>query len=190
MDPTYKGLSVPTPTRTRGGGLNLRKPLLIGGGIIVLITIAAFVANALTPNTTTLSQRLLYRTDALLALTNSAQKDISSDALAKVNADLMIVLTSDNAALQKAIPAAKTTKELTKIKTEETDADTTARLATAKINGEYDSTYKTILLQKLETENALVSELWTKSSKASVKSTLLTLNDHLKLYYAQLKALP
>lgn len=189
MDPTYKGLSVPTPIKTRGGGLNLRKPLLIGGGILVFFILVGVIANLFTTDTSTISQRLLYRMDALEALTNTAKSNISSDSLSKINADLSLILTGDNVSLKKVIPVAKTTTELTKIKTEETDAATATKLSSAKINGQYDSTYKQVLLQKIETANALITELWSKSSKSSVKAQLLTINDHLKVYYAQLNAL-
>lgn len=189
MDPTYKGLSMPTPTKTRSGGLNLRKPLLIGGGVLVLFIVIGLLANLFTTDTTTISQRLLYRMDALETLTTTAKSDISSDALGKINADLSIVLSGDNAALKKVITSAKMTTELTKIKTEEADAATTAKLKTAKINGQYDTTYKNVLLQKIEAANALITELWGQSSRSSVKAQLVTTNDHLKTYYAQLKAL-
>lgn len=189
MDPTYKGLSVPTPTKVRSGGLNMRKPLLIGGGILVLFIIIGIIANFLTPNTTIISQRLLYRVDALNTLMNSARASIQNDALAKINADLLIVMTGDYTALNKVIPTAKTTKELTAIKTEEADATTTANLKTAKVNGQYDSTYKTTLIQKIEATYALATELQNKSSKSSVKTALTTLKEHLNTYYTQLKNL-
>jgi len=102
---------------------------------------------------------------------------------------LLIVLASDSVALKKVIPTAKTTTELTKIKTEEADAASVTKLKTAKINGQYDTTYKDILIQKIETANALVTELYGKATKSSVKSELVTINEHLKVYYAQLKAL-
>lgn len=181
---------MPTPTKTRGGGLNLRKPLLIGGGILVFFILIGVLANLFTTDTSIISQRLLYRMDALEALTASAKNNISSDSLSKINTDLSLVLTGDNTALKKVIPAQKMTSELTKIKTEETDADTTAKLKTAKVNGQYDSSYKAVLLQKIETANALITELWSKSSKSAVKAELVTINDHLKVYYTQLKALP
>lgn len=189
MDPTYKGLSVPTPTKTRSGNPNLRKALLIGGGLLLLFVIIGFVANLLTPNTTNVSQRLLYRVDALSTLVSSAQKDISSNDLAKLNADLSIVLIGDYKTLTDVIPAAKTTSELTAIKTEEADSATTEALKTAKINGQFDSTYKTTLMQKLEAAYALADELLTKSSKSTTKTALTTFKNHLNTYYTELKAL-
>jgi hypothetical protein len=189
MDPTYKGFSVPTPTKVRSGGLNLRKPLLIGGGVLLVFVIVGLIANLMTPNTTTLTQRLLYRLDALNTLANSARPNISSDSLAKINADLLIVTTGDYASLTKVIPTVKSTKELTAIKTEEADAATTESLKTAKVNGQYDNTYKAVLMQKIESASALANELQGKTSKTSVKSALTTLKEHLNTYYTQLQAL-
>lgn len=189
MDPTYKGLSVPTPSKTRPGSPNLRKALLIGGGILVLFIIIGFIANLMTPNTTNISQRLLYRVDALNELVSDAQDNISSDDLAKINADISIVLIGDYKTLTGVIPTVKTTKELTAIKTEEADATTTEALKTAKINGQFDSEYKTVLMQKLETTYALSNELLTKSSKSTTKAALTTFREHLITYYNQLKAL-
>lgn len=189
MDPTYKGFSVPTPTKTKNGTLNMRRPLLIGGGLLAVFIIIGIIANILTPNTTNISQRLLYRVDALNTLMGAARSNIQDDALAKINADLLIVTTGDYTALSTAIPTAKTTKELTAIKTEETDATTTEKLKTAKINGQYDTTYKTVLKQKIESAYALATELQNKSSKTAVKSALTTLKEHLNTYYEQLKDL-
>jgi hypothetical protein len=168
----------------------MRTPLLIGGGILVFFILVGLLANMFSTDTTTISQRLLYRVNSLSALATSANSTIQSDSLSKINAEFSSVLTSDITALGKVIPTAKTTKELTTIKTEEADAATTAKLATAKINGQYDSTYKTVLMQKIEATNALVTELWSKSSSSSVKTALTTLNSHLKVYYAELKTLP
>lgn len=189
MDPTYKGFSVPTPTKTRSGGLNLRMPLLIGGSVLVVIVIAGLIANFLTPNTTTISQRLLYRVDALNTLTQSAEDDISDDSIAKINTDLNIVMTGDYAALSKVIVAAKATKELSAIKTEEADAVTTTKLKTAKSNGQYNTTYKDVLLQKIQAAYALADEVQSKTSRNSVKSELTTLKEHLNTYYTELKNL-
>lgn len=190
MDPTYKGLSVPTPSKTRPGGPNLRKALLIGGGLLLVFVVIGFIANLLAPNTTDISQRLLYRVDALNTLVSNAQDNISSDDLGKINADLSIILIGDYKALTNVIPTVKTTKELTAIKTEEADAATTDALKTAKVNGQFDSTYKKTLMQKLEATYALSNELLTKSSKSTTKTALTTFREHLITYYNQLKALP
>ena len=189
MDPTYRGLSAPTPTKTRTNTLNLRPALFIGGGVLLLFVIVGLIANMLSPNTTTLSQRLLFRVDALNTLLRSAHTDIGDDSLAKINADLSIVVLGDSAALIKVIPAAKTTNELKAIKTEESDAATIAKLKTAKINGQYDDVYTAVLIQKIEAANALAIELEKKSSKSSVKTALATFKDHLGIYYTQLKSL-
>ncbi len=186
MDPTFKGLSAPTPTRMRTNNASLKKVLVIAGGFLLLIAVIGIVATLLTPNDTALSQRLLYRLDALSALATTANSSIQDDNLSKINADVSIVLTGDIASINKLIPTAKTTPELTAIKTEEADATTTANLKTALVNGEYDSTYKTVLEQKLEAAKALAAELAGKTTSAQLKQALATLQDHLQTYGVQL----
>lgn len=189
MDPTYKGLSVPTPTKVRQKGPSFKRPLLIGLGGVLFIILLWVLVTIFSPNTTAISQRTLYRVDSLTTMMKSAQSNIQDDSLAKLNADLYIVILGDYSALSKAIPTAKSSKELTAIKTEETDAATTAKLKTAKVNGKFDSTYKAVLLQKMEAANALAVELKGVSSKSAVKSALTTFTGHLQTYYTQLKAL-
>lgn len=189
MDPTYKGLSVPTPTKTRSTNPMLRKALLIGGIVLAFFIVAGIIASIITPNTTQISQRMLYRVDALIALTKSADANISNDSLAKINTDLRIVLIGDYAALNKTIPSQKSTKELAKIKAEETDTATSQKLKTAKINAQYDSIYKDSLLQKIEATIALADELQSKTSRSSTKLQLTTLKNHLNIYYYQIKKL-
>ena len=188
MDPTFKGLSAPTPTKVRTSNANLRKTLIIGGALLLLIAIVGVVMTLLTPNNT-LSQRFLYRLDALSALTLTAQSSIQDDNLSKINADLSIVLTGDVTSINKLIPTAKTTPELTAIKTEETDKTTTDNLKTALVNGQYDSTYKTVLKQKVDAANALAAELAGKTTSTELKQALATLEDHLHTYYIQLTSL-
>lgn len=186
MDPTFKGLSAPTPKKVQTSSTSLRKALVIAGGFLLLIAIAGVAMTLLTPNNTTLSQRFLYRLDALDALTVTARANIQDDNLSKVNADLSLVLTGDITSISKLIATAKTTPELTAIKTEEADATTTDNLKKALVNGQYDSTYKTVLKQKVGAASALATEIAGKTTSTQLKQALTTLQDHLQTYYTQL----
>lgn len=189
MDPTFYGLGAPTPTKNGAKKLNLRPVLFIAGGALLVVVVLGIIANMLNPNTAEISQRLAYRVDALTTLVKKSTDQIQGDSLRKINADLALTLAGDNAVVQKAIPAVKTTPRLTAIKTEETDAQTTTKLKAAGVNGTFDSAYKTVLLQKIESTRALISELYKKSSNTTLKNNLTTLSTHLKTYYDQLKAL-
>jgi hypothetical protein len=189
MDPTFKGLGAPTPTKMRTSNASLRKTLVITGGFLLLVIVIGVAVSLLTPNNATLSQRFLYRLDALDTLTSTAQASIQDDNLSKVNADLSLVLTGDITSINKLIATAKTTPELTAIKTEEADKTTTDNLKTAQINGQYDSTYKTVLKQKVAAANALAVELAGKTTDTQLKQALATLQSHLQTYYTQLTGL-
>lgn len=190
MDPTFKGFSAPTPVTQKRGGLNWRMGLLIAGGLTGLIIIVSVIAGLLSPNTTNTSQRLLYRMDTLATLVTSARSNIHDDALGKINADLSIMLLGDSASLKKLITTAKTTPELTAIKKEESDTATTDKLKTALVNGAYDTTYRTILVAKLEAAATLIKDLHSKTSSKALKQALVTASDHINTYYQQLKKLP
>lgn len=191
MDPTYKGLHVPTPTNTvQKKTLNWKRALLIGGGILVGMIVLGFVANLLTPDNTTVTQRMLYRIDALTTLTSNSRGSIQGDVLSKINTDLSVMLNGDNGALKKAVPTPKITPELTAIKKEEADAATTEKLNTAKVNGAFDIVYKTVLIQKIEEAAKIVKDVYGKTSNTTLKQALVTTADHLNTYYQQLKKLP
>lgn len=192
MDPTYKGLHVPTPMSTpqRKGSGNLKKGLVIGGVIIAGIILLGLAVNFLTPNNTGITQRMLYRIDALSTLTSSSRAFIKNGDLSKINTDLSIMLNGDNAELKKAVPVVKMTPELTAIKKEETDATTADKLKTATINGAFDTVYKTVLMQKLEAASQIIKDVYKETSSKTLKQTLTNTADHINTYYQQLKKLP
>ncbi len=189
MDPTFKGLGAPMPSKTSSSGPNFKLIFIILGGVLAVVIIASLIIGRVNGDSTALSQRLLYRLDALYSLTSNAQSNIVSDDIAKINSEASLVLAGDIVAVEEVIPAAKSSSTLTAIKTEELDATTVANLKTAKINGVYDKTYTTALLQKLEAAYALAGEVNDGSSSTKVKAALTTLRDHLSTYYTQLKKL-
>ncbi len=186
MDPTYKGLGVPVPDKIRSPGPNFRLIFTVVGVFILIVAVVGIIAQMNSGGSSNHSQRLLYRLDALVALTSSASSSLQDDDLSKINAEVALVLTSDAVDVKKVIPAAKADKTLNDIKAEEADKATAETLKTAKLNGIYDTSYRTILKQKIETTYALAGEVSDKSSKTSVKNTLATLREHLSTYFKQL----
>lgn len=186
MDPTYKGLPTPLPTVQKRGGPNLRLAMLIGGGFLVLIVVLGLIFGGGGTSTND-RQRLLYRLDALIAMTNTAKLSLKSDNLQKINAELSLVLTSDQTAVTAVIPAAKATKELSALKTEEADAELVTTLKAAAANGTYDSAYKAALQEKLSATYSLANELVANTSSSAIKTALTPLNEHITSYFNQLK---
>jgi len=189
MDPTYKGLPTPLPTVQGRRGPNLRLVLIIAGAFLLLITVLGLIFSAGNGSSTEQNQRLLYRLDALLTLTKNAQDQLKDDSLKKLNAELSLVLTGDQTAVTKVIPTAKNSSSLTAIKTEETDADTTAKLKTAASNGTYNSTYKSVMQDKLSSLYSLSATVGKSSASSKTKAALATMNEHLTVYFNQLKDL-
>lgn len=191
MDPTYKGLSAPTPHSNRPKtGVNWQRALLVAVGLIGGIMIIGLLVDVLSPKSTNITQRLLYRFDALTTLTNSARPNIKDNNLSKVNADLSLMLNGDNTAIKKVTPVVKMDAELTAIKKVETDATTTDKLKTALVNGSFDTAYKKVLIQKLEATSSLITEVSSKTSSSTLKKALATAYDHMNTYYIQIKKLP
>lgn len=188
MDPTYKGLGTPTPTKVKPQK-QIPRWVLYVGAFIALAVVAAIIAMMISPKSDNVKQRLLYRVDALNSLTRDARSKIQSGDLAKINSELSIMLTNDNESIKKVIPATKLDDTLKSIRTQEQDKATEEKLKTALVNGSYDSAYKTVLIQKVEATIALLQEIYTKNATKKQKPVLDNTYKNLNNYLVQLKAL-
>ncbi len=187
MDPTFKGLPTPLPTARQQQGPNFRLILLVASGFLLLIFVLGLLfSSGGSPTDTT--QRLVYRIDALIALTSSAKSNIKDDELAKLNAELSLTLIGDQALLTSVLPKVKVDKTLTAIKKEEADSATLALLKDASVNGTHDTTYRSVLSTKIQETSALAEEVSSASSKKVIKDILTTLKDHLTIYFGQLES--
>lgn len=182
MDPTMLGRPVPTPTAQKTPGLITKRTL-----IIVLALVGALISGTLlfasgSDNSGPLLQRLSARQATTLKLVADGQKNIISDDLAKINSELNIVLQSDNNALQAELSAAGIKKIDKLIAANEADEETFKKLASAKLNAQYDSTYRGVLAQKLESLRALLQELHDKTKSKALKTKLAAEYQHLSTY--------
>lgn len=188
-DPTFKGLSVPTPTKMPSKS-NFMPMLLIGGGIILLLIIIVVAMNMLGGNSGNDPQRLLFRLNNLSNTMDEGRKNIRSEGLSKINTEASLVISGDITAVESVILPKKSDKSLQAIQDEEDDLATVEKLKTAALNNQHDRTYKDVLIQKLENTYNLAGQVSKKSSSSKVKAALATLQEHLNTYYNQLKALP
>jgi hypothetical protein len=99
------------------------------------------------------------------------------------------VLKGDIAKLDVAIPAAKSSNELKVIAAEETDDKTTTTLEDAKLNGQFDSTYKTTLMAKVNDTYMLAKKINDTTKSKSKRDVTTTIMNDLKSYYTQLSEL-
>jgi hypothetical protein len=190
MDPSLLGRPIPTPTAQKPTGLVTKRTFMI-----ILLVIAALVGGSLlliggSDNSGTLLQRASARQATTQRLVADGQKNITNDDLSKLNSELSILLAGSTPALQAEVSNAGI-KSLDKaIVAAEADAATFEKLATAKLNGQYDSTYRGVLAQKLESLLALLEELNGKTNSKSLKTTLATDYEQLAGYVKTLETLP
>lgn len=189
MDPTFKGLGPPLPQKRPASGPSFKLIFIIIGGALVLLTALVLIGNALGSSTQNNAQRLIYRLDSLKTLTTTASKDISDEALSSANSSFSLVLSGDISAIKEVIKEKKADKALSDIKKDESNDETLTRLNSAKTNGTYDSTYRTVLREKLQAAYNLAEEVSKRTTKQQ-KEALSALQEHLSTYYEQLAVKP
>lgn len=189
MDPTYHGFGAPVPTTRRGGGGGLAGRMTL---VIILAIIAVIVGGALMflnqDASKPLQPQLLARLGTLQKIVADGTKNISDPDLRKINSDISIQVLSDTAAVTAKLTAAGVAKPDEASVAAEADTATFASLKDAELNNRYDSTYRKIIAQKLESTNALVRELYDKTSNKDIKPALNDTYTHFKLLQNQLAA--
>ena len=186
MDPSYLGRPVQAPTTQRRG-------LISGRTLTVLVLLVLAIAVGLVlliasgDRSGPLQARVSARQTTTLRLVADGKKNLSSDQLTKLNAELQVVLISDNVTLQSALAGAGLKKVDKKVTAAETDSLTFMKLQTAKVNGQYDSTYRGVLLQKLDSLRGLLKELYSETKNKQLKAAVNAEYKHLSGYYDTLE---
>lgn len=186
MDPSLLGKPIPTPTAQKPAS---RFPLRL---VVIVLVVLAVIGGGLmllassSDNNGQLLQRLSARQSTTLKLIADGQKNLSSDNLSKINSELSIVLIGDNTALQTELKHAGIKKLDKTIVAAEADETTFTKLTSAKLNAQYDQTYKVTLEQKLESLQALLRELHGKTKSKSLKAVLSTEYKHIATYSDEL----
>ena len=132
-----------------------------------------------------LRQKLSARQITTLQIIADGQKNLTSDSLKKINSELNLVLQSDNAELQSALTASGIKKADKVVASSESGAETLTSLKNAKLNGQYDKAYQTVITQKLTSLRGLILEVHQQSRSKSMKAVLVTEDTHLKSYIDQ-----
>ena len=189
MDPTLLGQPIPTPTAQKPASTFPKRLVLIIFILIAVIGAGLMLIAASSDNNGQLMQRLSARQATTLKLVADGQKNLVSDDLSKINSELNIILLGDNSALQAELTKAGIKKIDKDVTAAEADSETFTKLTTAKVNGQYDTAYKTTLTQKLESLRALIRELHDKTKSKSLKSVLATEYKHLSTYVDELDKL-
>lgn len=183
MDPTFRGMRAPVPTsRKFGAKLSVKMiGLVLGVLVFIAVAISLFSYFSTDPNQYD-SQRMLGRLKTVTSLTNGAQRQLKDPGLLKVNAEANVILVGDYNTLGRIIPAMKA--DDTQLKSYQSAekshaASLDSKLSTARINGYYDTTYKSLLITELQTLKVSVKKLYASTSNTDLKTAYKNLADHL-----------
>ena len=135
-----------------------------------------------------LQPKLIARLDTLQAMVVDGTKNVKDGDLRKINSDISIQVMSDATAIDTKLESLGQDKPGDADKTAEADTATFTTLKNAALNNNYDSTYRRTIAQKLESTNALIRELYDKTSDKGLKSVLNDAYTHFKLLQNQLAA--
>lgn len=186
MDPSLYGQRITPPTaRKPPSKFTPRLLLIIGFFLFALLAgIGLMVMNASSKDPT-LRQKLSVRQSTTLAIINDGQKNLTSDSLKKINSELNLVLKSDDAELQAALISSGMKKAGKEIVASESGAETLTSLKNAKLNGQYDKTYQSVITQKLTTLRGIMLEVHQQSRSKALKQLLVNEDAHLSSYIEQ-----
>jgi hypothetical protein len=188
MDPTYHGFGAPVPTKNYSrGGLQRNMLLLIIGGIVAVI-IAGFLLISSQDKSGPLQTRLSARLDALQKIAAEGTKNAKDPGLRELNSRISIQVLSDTTSIDAALKSAGAKKPDKSVTTDEADTASFTTLHEAALNNRFDSAYKKLIAQKLDSTNALVKELFDTTGNKNLRSVLNDTYGHFKQLQDQLAA--
>ena len=141
-------------------------------GVIVLLIVAIAGIGALLKNNGVgvQAQHLSVRVANLTTLTAAGKGELTNPDLRKLNAETAII--TDRVGVDMSSIVVDTKKIDKTILAAESDANDTSKLASAKLDGTYDSVYAKVLQQRLESMNAIFAEISAKTNSSSLRSSL------------------
>jgi hypothetical protein len=141
-----------------------QRMLIIGVIIAVVLGLGLLVLNMLGGSSKNDLTLLAVRENSLLTLANASTTSIRNPDLATANSNASILLTSDVASIMRSANLKNLSGDLVK-KEADTNGDS---LKQASLLDKFDTTYRQLVLQKVE---ALISEAQTVRTSISSKST-------------------
>lgn len=137
--------------------------------VIIVVILIGVIGAALGSNGLgTQAQHLSARLTNLSAVTAGAATQLHNGDLKKINAETALVTTGAGADLASILPK-NVDKSITAAEADTTD---TTSLSNAALNGTYDTVYKQVLQQQLQSVSALLVEMIGKAKSAPLSQTL------------------
>lgn len=162
---------------------------IIGLGLVLVIIFAVvLISNGHGPSKTTQMQTMAARFHALQTITDTAGQNIHDDNLQSINGNLDTELSNINQQIvtplkNNGINAKSLPKSITQ---NESLADTTSKLADAKLNATYDRTYASEMSFQLSELFVLMREINNGSNSRSMRAFIQTATSNLQPIDTQL----
>lgn len=170
MDPTLRGRIPHIPSRRPQSRFRLnRRTLFIVGGIMLTGMIGVILLANSGDKSVTLQRHLVARLATLETMSADGNKNIVDEDLKALNARLKVQLTSDQTSISSLVTYGKNDKA---IDAAEADTFSFETLENARLNNHYDSTYRRIISQKLDSTTALIKELYNVTRSEKLKQAL------------------
>ncbi|TXG76121.1 hypothetical protein E6P97_04155 [Patescibacteria group bacterium] len=191
MDPTLKGGRVPVPTAQpqRTSGLFTKQTWLIILAIGLTILIGSLLLVSSGDRSLKLLPVLSARQATTLKIVADGQKNLTDRDLRKLNSELNIILAGDNASIQTSLKRAGLSEISAEVKAAEADISTFKHLDNAKVNGQYDKKYKTVIVQKLTSLSGLLREIHDETKSKSLRQALATEYEHISIHLREIEDL-
>ena len=174
MDPTYHGLGAPVPTNGRRRmGFSPKMMLFIIVGIVVII-IGVVLLTLSRDSTAPLQSRLSARLDTLQRIVAEGQKNLRDPDLKTINSQISIQVLSDSSAIKSELQKLGMKSPDKTMVAAEADTASFTVLRDAALNNRFDDAYRKLIAQKLDSTNALIKEIYDKSSRTGLKQSLNT----------------
>lgn len=148
--------------------LSARMLLMILAALVIIGLIVIIAVFSGRNNISTEAQHLSAQLTNLSTISANASGKLSDGNLAKINAETGLIADGAATGIKTIIP-----KKLDKkIIASEADATSTQKLADAALAGTYNSAYKDVLKQKLESVTAAISATYAKTKSQALRDSL------------------
>lgn len=179
MKPNYGYVqSVPETT----GGFS-KKMLLVAGGLIISIIIAIILLISSNQNSiSTPAQHLMVRYSNLQAVLSNDKitRNLKSQDLSNIVTSFNLTSITDYNDLSTALSGQIPEKTSESITAAESDATTLQNIEDAYLENKLDTVYADTLIKKIDSLRALIAEIYGLTKDQKLKTTLVSVDEHLR----------
>lgn len=164
---------------------------VVAGGILALILGSVLLMSSGQNPTGKQVQALIIRLETLQTMLSDTKttRNLKDQQLADISTSLSLTVTSDINELTTALAADYPEKIDQAVVANETDTTTATALEEAYLENELDSVYRDILMKKIASLRALLSEIHGLTKSESLRTTLANIDKHFSEANDQLESI-